>query len=65
MTQQEYNQLQKQLAQQGHTIKLVNGKVTDSTGKPLFKISGLQKKQKEILYCILMEDEIQIYQGKH
>lgn len=37
MTQQEYNQLQKQLAQQGHTIKLVNGKVTDSTGKPLFK----------------------------
>lgn len=37
MTQQEFNQLQKQFTQKGHTIKLIDGKVVDSTGKPLMR----------------------------
>lgn len=37
MTQQEYNQLSQQMSKMGHTIKLNNGKITDSTGKPLLK----------------------------
>lgn len=37
MTPQEYNKLRKHFAQKGHTIKLVNNKIVDSTGKTLLK----------------------------